>query len=464
MDIRELTTEVEDMVADIWDDYIERSKNDLETIESEETMLEFLNDISYVNTPGFVIERFLKREKALGDNEEDYTPEKIASKLALLTGDKKNDWMSRLNGESSIQKRKAYKLIHALHLDINTYLELKNSINGDIINFRDPEEFIHVFMMQKKLYDYSKAEELINKYKKCIAEKEESEAYKSRKVGHTKMNQQELSKWLQLDNEQAMEKMLDYMITNSEQFQGDSLTGACYMLRFAQYLAVMYPGYDKAVHKSSNKFKDGVDTEVVKLRYDEWGFPHLTDLRNTLLGDVKETVEKGNLLNKVRGHYNNLYANIRHTYKAAVDDANDRGVTRMDVLVFISFFINGFERIIRTDELRQKKENVEYPANIKALFEECGGWEPFDRVMADVQQTLVNMRENSDSYNIYDKWGMLFQIINEVLDIFGYRGLYLPNLFDRFIFLSLSFDDFWEVLWFGESEEEKGNILQSTSK
>ena len=473
-----MTSAVEEAVNNLWRTHVTNSVDDLNAATD---IIAFLNDVNNLNTVAFVLKRYLHENHHLIGQRYPWpwtaeTIDKVSYLLSKQTPIVQKEWKQWLSSKKSMGRETAFKIAHYLKMGIEDLLELLSAIDGELINFRAPGEFVHYFFLAKGMHKYEAAEGVIcdfeehqNRLNEAWNKPEETGVIeRDITLGYTRFAEDALSRMINTSPPEsgAIENLKQFMYEHAEQFQGFSLSNVGRLLRLSQYLYKMYPTYYKVSPPNKKQHKETVSWEEVKL--DKYGIPNLTDLCYAFMGmDYKSTrgADKKLVVHQIEHIHQDLYAHSRKVFanifakgkETSKSYPNIQPVKRSDVLLFAFFFIVGYEREINPKDLPKVAENAELPKHFQAILD-SGIWEDFDAEMMNVMTKLRGYIARPSYYSnsrVYRKF--ITDVVNSFLTMFGYPPLYVPNPFDRFILLCLLSDcpvGVWSEILYGDEAEE----------
>lgn len=463
-----LTMAVQQSLDSYWATRLDEIENE---IERADNIVEYLNNLQYVNSPAYILKRYIllsdefEVEDTIWDVGNELKVAELCKMLEILSKQAKTEieakvWKDIFTGKVKIQRKTAYKIAYLLKMDETTFLRLLYSIDEQTINYRNPEEFIHYFCICKnRIYTWELANKLVEKYFELQREIDHR-TEKKYEVGYTTVLSGKLTDFINanIPETDVEDELLKYMLQNAEWFHGYSMKRAGMLLHMCKYLYKKYPDYSHLRPKSDNP--NAVEYIQNAIKIDGNGVPKLSHLCNAMFegGFTLRKGEKGDVFqtqiqhfcNRYYNHINAIYNNIIGQNK----ECNFQAVTRRDVILlsflfFISFTTDGDN--VQAEELPKYKGENE---RIRRIFEN-EEIKSLDNVLKDIQEDVdfVSWAENTESFWAEDKRVMFTDFMNEILECFDFDPIYVPNPFDRFILLCLM-DAEPYMLWENALNEE----------
>jgi hypothetical protein len=440
-----LTKAVEETINDLWQEHLAEAADEMQEAND---LIAFLNDKSCLNTTGFVLRRYLHKNKNICEGElvwpwTDECVDKVSTLLGSQTHIIKKDWRAWLSDKRKITRTTVFPIAYSLRMEITDVLELLNAIDGELFNLRSDEEFVHFFFLSKKIHSYEGAENIINEFRKYVADKivEHAVIENDADLGYTQLANDTLAALIKgTDPESvAQEKLLKFMCENAGQFRGSSLTRVGKLIRFSQYLYDIYPTYYRVdINNQKLKIEKSYFENV---QIDEYGIPNVTDLCYSLMGMdynlVRET-KKDEVINGIEKFHKNFYIHLKRVFYNIENNSEAAApVTRKDVLLFAFFFIDGFKNKITPESLPHEQDGVLMPTKLQTIID-SGLWESFDTKVKDIMTQLYRKIQYPENYEkLEEKKFLMVNVLNDFLEAFDYPPLYVPNPFDRFVLLCL---------------------------
>ena len=163
---------IEDVVS-YWE--IEAEKNDDygKTIDEEYSVAVFLSDDRFNHSSSQIIRNFLSEKFGLGDSSPQALCEYMVRNYKYLEKSAKTKipWERILfNGISEKAYLWSYQIALKFGMDFDIFLKLLNSIDGESIDYRNPQEMIYALCIARGK-TYEEANELYNQYKEAAKAK-----------------------------------------------------------------------------------------------------------------------------------------------------------------------------------------------------------------------------------------------------------------------------------------------------
>lgn len=458
----DLTASVEAYIKETLLEKILKANEGLALCETAQEVMNYLCDNSTVNTPEFVLRRYIYKYHAelffkvdnYAELAEDFYrnwSQDILHELAKeLSRISKNDhklnistktWLDYLTGTLVRKRVRVFQIAIILQMDVESTLELLMAYDMEPYSVRNPIELICMFCQNNpNKYTWRHVELIfecfeLGKGEKILEKQEPTE-------GMTRVIQNELDKIFRSDlpDSDTEQMLIQYMIDNANEFKsfikgkkevylpGYSLTRMNKFKKLMKYLAVLYPGYYATQEETDLKvlFKD-IDNA-------NDGYPKLQDLKRAMFQTQDWNFEIWNIPEKEKGEKdfrNFVYYSFCNNYSNhlwAIERLREGGENieffeRKDALLFSYFLINGYLNLLNADEITKNKA-------IETLLE---NGDEFDESVSMIFESL----EELDEYDSLQRYDTMWQCINIILKEMDYPILYVPSAFDRFVVLSL---------------------------
>ena len=429
----------------------------------------------------------------------------LAKELKKLAKEKglnisRNTWLAYLDDEPiRMYKDTPFKTAFVLSMNIETTEELLMACGQDTYCFRNPDHFIYYYCQSRpSAFSWTHAQKLLTRYRAGL----ESDRFTANdaSTGMTQILRTSLKKLFAnpAPDEEADTELIEYMLQHQQEFSSLSLTARENFLRMAQYLSVLYPTYRKAsARRKSSADEDAYDTEETPVSLQPDGTPRLSELVRALFntgGWLPTTIGRYNESEEDRGirtassiKRRESSSNIEYR-RAPIDENSDRpfmnsvqyfvdsyahhldaidrvyrrpdnpgNVERRDVILFTYFFIRRYpELLMDEDACGQELDQLTSLAYGDRKIDYC-----MDQLMEELYN-LTSRKLEETAEGSYDEGAGThdyLDLFNQVLRIFGMKGMYMPNPWDRFITLSLFAEDpdfvTEAVLWNTVADEEE---------
>lgn len=464
----DLTSNVDAYIKKTLVEKIMKANEPLSLCNTAQEIREYLCDNSTVNTPDFVLRRYIYKyhsELFVGiDNYEELSEnfyhgwsEDILKQVAKLLSDtskKKHGlklststWYGYLTGKGIKKRNRVFEMAFVLEMDVESTIELLLAYDMEPYSVRNPIELICTFC-QKNPYKYTWKD--VEEIFKCFEEGAKEKIVEEQKptIGKTELIENELEKIFSsnLPDADTKQMLIQYMIENAKEFRsftikskqvylpGYSLTRMNKFMVFMRYLAVLYPTYYEQIVEEKKEREGRTEIKQCKVRNNSDNYPNLNDLKMAMFQTQdwnfnyweipeKETDAK-NFQDYIYYSFCNNYANHLWAIERLRKEGNNvEFFERKDALLFAYFLIDGYLKLLEENDSYKNKE-------IETLLE---NGEEFDKKLGIIFESL----EYLDEEDALQKYDTIWQCINIILKEMDYPSLYVPSAFDRFIVLSL---------------------------
>lgn len=436
---------------------IAKADAQLDRQQTAEELLEFLLDGTKLATPGFVLRRHIQAQGGLVSKETcaDLSqcgnvpwPEEVvyqaAVELSSISYRRHGLAISTVQWErylasdmpQGLQRDMIFKLAIVTGMGREATIDLLMACGQPTYNMRSPLELICWFCQYVPgIYTWKGVKLLMDKYKMFYAAADKDPGGKSQRQ-EPKKDTTHLLRWsvdeiLEAGDPagEAERKLLELMGENCGELEGFSGTARSAYLRLLDYLSVLYPEGTKTLRKLTNAM----------FERQEWKFEDIhqtsTKDRYVFRGWVEDEAasrEVDYIFDAVRGKIA-LFCK-RYYDRASAIRSGGRDVDRWDVLLLGYFLITGYMEA--SAETRDGFWNMtKERASGKGRGKKDG--RSMDDRMKRLRNDLNALRPDSD---MKEKKVLCRRVLNELLAQFGFRALYVPAPFDRFIFLCLLTD------------------------
>ncbi|MFR4328609.1 MAG: hypothetical protein ACLT23_00210 [Lachnospiraceae bacterium] len=431
----------------------------------------FLSNPKTLNTPGFVIRRYIQTRRldlltdvgaTVGVDFEDLTEngnvswprdviKKIAKKLSSQSLKEHNltistaNWEKYLTDRSRIGRKMIFKVAFVLRMDVSETNELLLACGENPYNVRNPQEFVCYFCQSTGRYNWKKVQEILKEYCQLLEENEVDNENAAPNAGMTIMISNRLSEVINSSDpeEEVFKNLQNILFENRHEFtknkkskkeniyefeEGYSLSRTDQFKRILKYLVVLYPMVVKSPeNKSPKEYLVKVDcngnpnvTDLLEAMFQNagWNFFVWKQEENENSGVTEQTTFRSEIYTFCQNWYNHV-SGILQTSK------NRKYVERKDILLTAYFFMQGY--LCATKEQKNR------------LYSMTKDNSDLDQMMQEIMEWLDGI--TPDSLEL-DNITYFRRCLNSFLDAFNFCALYVPLPFDRFILLALVFGDF----------------------
>lgn len=464
-----LTASVQAHITQTLSQKIAEANSNIAIYNTAKEIREYLSDMSTINTPGFVLRRYIQTHhpELLADCADiaDLTKSNnvawseaavtmIAQKLAKISSERhglnisSTIWKGYLSGAGARKRASVLKIALVLQMSVEDTLELLMAFDMEPYSARYPLDLICLFCQhQPGTYTWKDVEEMLHAFETQKARTSGTNAEPTKGMTRCILSELEAIFAQNLPQSNAKNALVTYMLEHPEEFKfftsgtketylpGYSLGRLEYFLKLATYLSVLYPKYENSIAQETRPGEN--EHSDVNILDD--GYPSLYGLTKAMFQSQNWKLLKNKRKNKtsqedlqedfdVSDDIYNTYISRQLEHVMAIDRlrANGKNVDffeRRDALIFAFFLINGY------------LQQLEYPdsesAKIMDTFNTmiCDGDE-FNQEIGDALSLLEGMEED-------DRYACIGACLNTLLTALGYTPLYLPAPFDRFVLLSL---------------------------
>lgn len=454
---------------------------------SAQAFRRFLCDPETVNTPDFVIRRYIQTHRPeilprdmeledLTDNTNLPWSREVIDllskslwKLSQSQGAKmeRKEWVNYLSGKGISDRRKLFMIAFTLMMDQEATVELMLACGMEPYSSRDPLDLICLFC-QKQPGRYTWAQALAGLEVFLQARSGSMAEAAQPTSGMTEQLSSDLEEIFQkgLPDYEALDALIDYMVSHASEFAavtktvtkggkkeqrvsflpGYSLNRVDCYARLSQYLRVLYPTYLLETRKKSKENNDTTGPKEVAVETDERGIPHLPSLVRAMLyannwsglewdtemvyGDDPEyTAQSREFEGKMQNFWDNYPAHVMKIQRLLTGGDNVAFYERRDALLMIYFLIDGYRKLCENEDGQEAMEQLDILRQGESVMDEA-----LDEVLEKVEYLYTNYTQDED---LSKKVSMLRTCFELVLTTMGYQGLYLPAIFDRLFFAAL---------------------------
>lgn len=235
----DLTASVEAYIKKTLVEKIMSANEELALCNTAEEIRRYLGDSSTINTPDFVLRRYIcKHHPELLEGIENHSElcedfyhnwsaevlEKIAKRLSDISKKRhglnisKNSWMNYLNG-GAVKKNRAFEIAFVLQMDIESTMELLLAYNMEPYSVRNPLELVCVFCQKNPdKYTWNDVEEILKRFEEGA--KEQSCKKETLTEGKTVVIESKIDEIFHsnLPDADTKQMLINYMVENSNEF------------------------------------------------------------------------------------------------------------------------------------------------------------------------------------------------------------------------------------------------------
>ena len=465
-----LTSNVQEYISKALADKVSAAEKPLEVISVAKDIRNHLCDRTTLNTPDFVIRRFIQTHHAeilpsgkeipnLADGCNVPWEADVIDSLATTltrwskecgTNISKKEWERYFSGTGASKREKVFKIAFTLGMDTDSTIDLLLAFDMEAYTVRYPLDLICLFCQKKPgKYTWPEAEALLEEFNQTATLPGKDSPNPT--PGMTRMISSGLEAIFAESLPEADEKnaFIKYMIKNSGEFvgckdgekkvylPGYSLSRMNGFMRLAQYLAILYPDYYTAgtdlhpegtVHKTIEFTDDGLPIlqTLVRAMFYHSGWQNIYwDEDNNKKGT------SGNFEQQMRILCQNYEQHMMKIERLRKGGKSIAFFERRDALLFIYFLVRGYIKL----GSRHGKGAQEAYSQIDDMLDSGND---FDYAIAEAFEKATYVFEFSDDENcIASRFKSLTECFNLILTQLGYTKLYLPARFDRFVVLAL---------------------------
>lgn len=504
-----LTSNVQSYIANTLAKKISAAQETWEISGAAKDIRKYLCSPTTLNTPDFVIRRFIqanhqellpkeiKIPDLLQSNNVPWEKEIIDSLVSALTNRSKacgvsiskKEWERYLSGSGSRNREKVFMIAFALQMGVDDTIDLLLAFNMEPYSVRYPLDLICLFCQNiPGKYTWSEAVGMLEEFLQRSIPKESKDVHPT--IGMTRQISSDLEAIFaqNLPDADAKESLVGYMVKNSNEFvsfgndkkpvylPGYSLSRMDMFMRLSEYLAILYPSYSWTEEKLPTgrtgdiELKDWGpgETHIIPVEYGPDGKPSLPSLVRSMLynSEWKDIVWNEKLdISSSTGVFENKMRILCQNYEQRImkiERLRRGGKTvaffeRQDALLFIYFLIKGYVKLGSSVDPEDRDA-------YRIIDDMLNSGEDFDYAVAEAFENADYVFENSDDEEtITERFKSLMDCFNLILAQMGYMNLYLPAFFDRFVVLSLLSADPDEITPLVMCQEELDYYEQSNS-
>ena len=456
---------------------------------TSEKIFDFLTDMTYCNTFGFILRRYVQvtfPEFFEGfEKETDYAdltqnrnvpwPDDLLAQLgqklshAVYQGSgvtiQKGIWIGYLSDRGrGITREKIFQVAFVLHMDEETTSALLLSRSVHTYMMRNPRDFIYYYCQKRReQYTWKDVQALWERYQSEVADQYGNQVCETGKHGNGQegwtvlARGQDMEQLIQstLPVKEAEDELIAYMAENHQEFlpvhqigrisgsrsiNGYSLTAYTNLARLMEYLNVLYPTYQK--REGLETKRDGeAKHDQEELVVQEVNGVRVFDIKKQVTAMLQKRGLQVSSEMKVDPQYAMFETEVIQYLKKYMTHINQiekihskeeavAPIERNDILLMSYFFVAEYWVLYHGD---LEDETVDAKIQMLQQMSEEGS------VIDHCMKSILEWTEEAD-YNCDDmeEMGNFFRrCINGLLDVFGFSPFYVPNLFDRFILILL---------------------------
>lgn len=415
----------------------------LDRQQTADELLAFLTDDTKLITPGFILRRHIQAQGGLASKEKcadlgqngnvpwpDGVVYRTAAELSSISYRRHGlaistaQWEKYLKDDMTqgLHRDMIFKLAIVTGMGRQAAMDLLLACGQAPYNMRCPLELICWFCQHiPGTYTWQGVQKLLDTYERFAAEGGGASPSQPPAEGTTQLLRWSVDKLLDTgdpaaETEQALMKL---MAENCTELEGFSRTAQGNYLRLLAYLNTLYLlGQRANLHKLIGAMFEEQDWKFEDIHQSPGGE------RYVFRGGVEDEAaprEVNHLFDAALGEVALLCK--RYYTRANAIQKGARDVDRRDVLLLGYFLITGY--MGAEEDTRATLWNMTKQDN------------PVDRRMELLREDLDALRPEAD---MKEKQVLCCRVLNELLAEFGFRALYVPAAFDRFILLSLLTD------------------------
>lgn len=463
-----LTSNVQDYIANALAKKVSTAQASMEISGIARDIRDYLCDQTTLNTPDFVIRRFIQTNKPkllpqkidLPDLKNGCNipwPDEILDALAKNLFDhskdcgtniSKKEWDRYLRGKGASKRDKVFQIAFTLDMDVESTIDLFLSFDMEAYSVRCPMDLICLFCQSTPgVYNWQDATAIFDEF--TLLCNPQSASPSAPTEGMTRQITSDLKRILanNLSDSSNKATIIKYMLENAAEFvsfnsggkriflPGYSLSRMERFMRLADYLAVLYPKYtivddidpDRNEIKTMDRSKDGSPSLSFLARSmiynSDWKYINWSNTDND---DAINAFEK--LMRVLCQNYEQRMMKVERLRKGGNTVSF---FERQDALLFVYFLINGYIKL-GSDTSTEAQEAY---ARIDDMLY---SGDDFDDAIAEALEKAEYVFEYSDDESFAtERLKTLIECFDLILTQMDYMKLYLPARFDRFVVLSL---------------------------
>lgn len=437
-------------------------------------LLEFLNKLEYLCTPGFILRRQIQSRfpelmqevyqslkgvpspanlETVGNvawNKKFVNA--LANRLATMNWNlDAQQWKSCLTDKTLCQRQTAIKLIFALDMDDKTAAKFLISNGHSLLSARNPSDYIYKFCLSfKPALSYEESTNILCDFENRRPQPDNTPH--NRNFGMTQELTSEISRLVEDDTitaDDKKERLIRYMLTHESEFvrkvnnkypSGFSLQNIFKLKILIKYLAIIYPkdivgnDEDEEVTIPLDTDDKGVPTNYEDLMFAIYYYHDIDFLDHLELNLPERGAEINAFYNipfnkDVLVRLKKLADTLRGIMRAEKNSSNTQDINRSTIMILAYFFIIGYLYASKTsaDELLTQLENDLLTAT---NTEE-------KKLLQGLKRVTVNLEKIVDSQT---QAKLYIESLNWLLKSFDFAEFYPPFVLDRFILICLLAD------------------------
>lgn len=426
------------------DNYIEKrtaqAAAQLDGQQTADELLDFLMDESKLSTPGFVLRRHIQAQGLVTAKD---CPDlsrncnipwpaaairSIAAELSSISYRRHGlaistvNWQRYLtdNVSQGIQRKMIFKLAMVTGMGQQDTMDLLLSCGQGAYMARDPLELICYFCQRTPgVYTWNDVQRLLNAWKQSVLPSEHNGTKQIPTQSMTRLLHAEVDALFttSLPAAEAEQRLLALMVENHAELTGVSQTVRAAYLELIDILARLYPsaGPTDNLHGLITRMYDA----------QKWSFEDLFQTphgeRYTFRGGLADEYAPQAVECMLDESLGQIALFCKRYYsRANAIQAGKKSVDRRDILLLSYFLILGY-----TGADQHRQESFARPVQTGS------------RLDGRLELLLEYLAQLNPALDLSEKQVLVIRILNELLAALGFRSLYVPAPFDRFILFSL---------------------------
>ncbi len=340
--------------------------------------------------------------------------------------------------EYPVSRREIFSAAFVLQLEKQEVMELLQAAGTPPYQVRNPREYIDFFCMGQPGASYEKACRLYLVYEDAVRTTPEGAVANTGTElplsaapapGATRLlrNYQEQLQTSPLSEEKRDENLLSFMIGNRREFGLYSRTAREMLLRFADYLSMLYPPVAELIDPVSQSGQGRLVSLAQEIyQHVEWPLSEYRARESRL---QPQAIDTAAFIREFEGF---CTANLPHL--ARIEQDGSEPVTRRDIILLAFFFVYGY-LWNAAEETRTKICDLAFGADPSDNAPQT----QFDWAMQEtIGQYLDNYLEDPEAYDanhLHERISWFTSCMNTFLEAFGLEKFYAPSPFDRLFLL-----------------------------